>query len=159
MILVRLIRCVLVVFALAAATPAAALTPEQVGSLASSDAGPRMEALNAIAPGIALAQALAGLGAVDSDVDLSHLPLESSRRVGELVGPTEALLKAARRDRFEALYIVAVTGGMRLGELFGLHWSDIDFKGRAIMVQHAFIWAVSVILEALSSRSPIKVLA
>ncbi|MFM9979371.1 MAG: urea ABC transporter permease subunit UrtB [Burkholderiales bacterium] len=49
MILVRLIRCVLVVLALAAATPAVALTPEQIGSLASPDSGPRTEALNAIA--------------------------------------------------------------------------------------------------------------
>ncbi|MEI6723947.1 MAG: urea ABC transporter permease subunit UrtB, partial [Betaproteobacteria bacterium] len=59
-----MIRCVLVVLALAAVTPAVALTPEQIGSLASSDSGPRMEALNAIAASgderaIAFLQALA----------------------------------------------------------------------------------------------------
>ncbi|NDH64380.1 MAG: urea ABC transporter permease subunit UrtB, partial [Alphaproteobacteria bacterium] len=64
MILVRLIRCVLVVFALAAAAPAMALSPEQIGRLASSDSGPRMETLNAIAAAgdesaIAFLQALA----------------------------------------------------------------------------------------------------
>lgn len=48
-----------------------------------------------------------------------------------------ALLKAAGEERLEALYVVAVTTGMRLGELFGLQRSDIDLKGRAIMVRHS----------------------
>lgn len=49
----------------------------------------------------------------------------------------DALLAAARGDRLEALYVLAVTSGMRLGELLGLQWSDVDLKGRAIMVQHS----------------------
>ncbi|MBS0336628.1 MAG: urea ABC transporter permease subunit UrtB [Proteobacteria bacterium] len=51
MILVRLIRCVLVVFALVAAMPAAALSPEQIGKLVSEDPDVRIEALNAVAAG------------------------------------------------------------------------------------------------------------
>jgi len=47
------------------------------------------------------------------------------------------LFRAARGDRLEALYVLAVTSGMRLGELLGLQWSDVDLKGRAIMVQHS----------------------
>jgi integrase len=47
------------------------------------------------------------------------------------------LLSAARGDRLEALYALAVTAGMRLGELLGLQWSDVDLKGRAVMVQHS----------------------
>ncbi|HKD35551.1 MAG TPA: site-specific integrase, partial [Pirellulales bacterium] len=47
------------------------------------------------------------------------------------------LLGAAAKDRFEALYVLAVTTGMRLGELFGLQWTDVDLKGRAIMVRHS----------------------
>ena len=47
------------------------------------------------------------------------------------------LLKNAKGDRLEALYVLAVTAGMRLGELLGLQWADVDLKGRAIMVQHA----------------------
>ena len=47
------------------------------------------------------------------------------------------LLKAAEKDRFEALYVLAVSAGMRLGELFGLQWVDVDLPGRAIMVQHS----------------------
>src|SRR4030095_7328112 len=36
------------------------------------------------------------------------------------------LLKAATNDRFEALFVLAVTTGMRMGELFGLQWVDVD---------------------------------
>jgi integrase len=47
------------------------------------------------------------------------------------------LLKAAEDDRFEAVYVLAVTAGMRLGEIFGLQWSDVDLPGKAIMVRHS----------------------
>ena len=49
MTFVRLFRCVLASFALAASLPAVALTPEQIGKLASSDSEARNEALNTIA--------------------------------------------------------------------------------------------------------------
>lgn len=39
---------------------------------------------------------------------------------------TKRLLRAARGDKFEALYVLAVTTGMRQGELLGLKWDDID---------------------------------
>lgn len=42
-----------------------------------------------------------------------------------------AFLDAARGDRFEALYVVAVTTGMRRGELLGLRWTDIELDGAA----------------------------
>lgn len=47
------------------------------------------------------------------------------------------LLSAAKGDRLETLYTTAVTTGMRLGELFGLQWSDVDLDGGAILVRHA----------------------
>lgn len=36
------------------------------------------------------------------------------------------LLEAAQGDRYEALYVIAVTTGLRSGELLGLRWADID---------------------------------
>ncbi len=36
------------------------------------------------------------------------------------------LLEAVAGERLEALYVVAVTTGMRLGELVGLRWRDVD---------------------------------
>lgn len=42
------------------------------------------------------------------------------------------LLDAARGDRLEALYVVAVTTGMRQGELLALRWRDVNLEsGRA----------------------------
>ena len=46
-----------------------------------------------------------------------------------------SLLMAARGSRFEVLFQVAVTTGLREGELLGLKWSDLDWKTRRIQVQ------------------------
>lgn len=51
----------------------------------------------------------------------------------DALSPEEAraFLEAARGDRFEALYVVAVTCGLRRGELLGLRWTDLDLgEGR-----------------------------
>ena len=45
------------------------------------------------------------------------------------------LLAAARGDRLEALYVLAVTTGMRQGELLGLRWKDIDLELGMIHLQ------------------------
>ncbi len=48
------------------------------------------------------------------------------------VGQVHALLRAAHGGRLEALYVLAITSGMRQGELLGLSWRDIDLRrGRA----------------------------
>lgn len=44
------------------------------------------------------------------------------------------LLKAASGDRLEALYVLALTTGMRLGELLALRWRDIDLENAALSV-------------------------
>lgn len=46
-----------------------------------------------------------------------------------------SLIEAAVDDRFYALYILALSTGMRMGELFGLQWSDIDLHTGALSVQ------------------------
>jgi integrase len=38
------------------------------------------------------------------------------------------------RDSFEALYALALTTGLRIGELLGLKWSDIDLDARRLRV-------------------------
>jgi len=42
-------------------------------------------------------------------------------------------------DRLAALVVLAVSTGLRPGELVGLRWSDVDFKDRAITVQHNIV--------------------
>jgi integrase len=60
-------------------------------------------------------------------VDLPRLGKEEV----EVLLPDEvrAFLDAAREDRLEALYVVAVTVGLRRGELLGLRWTDLELDG------------------------------
>ena len=44
------------------------------------------------------------------------------------------LLAAARGDRLEALYRLALSTGMRLGELLALRWEDVDLDQRLLHV-------------------------
>jgi integrase len=48
---------------------------------------------------------------------------------------TRRLLEAAKGDRLEALYVLAVTTGMRRGELLGLKWSDVDLKNATVSIR------------------------
>ena len=45
------------------------------------------------------------------------------------------LLGAARGDRLEALYVLAITAGLREGELLGLRWQDVDLEGATLSVR------------------------
>jgi integrase len=48
---------------------------------------------------------------------------------------TKIFLETARRERFEALYVLAVTTGLRQGELLGLKWEDVDLENGLIRVR------------------------
>jgi integrase len=50
---------------------------------------------------------------------------------------TKRLLSAAKGDRLEALYLLAVTAGLRQGELLGLRWSDIDLEAGTLSVKRS----------------------
>jgi len=47
-----------------------------------------------------------------------------------VLSPHEAqtFLRAVKGDRLEALYVLAITTGMREGELFGLRWADANLR-------------------------------
>ncbi len=47
------------------------------------------------------------------------------------------LFGAARGDRLEALYVLAVTTGLRQGELLGLKWEDVDLDAGTLQVRRA----------------------
>jgi len=57
--------------------------------------------------------------------EMRPLSLEEARR----------LLDAAQGDKLEALYVLAVTTGMRRGALLGLKWSDLDLKRATISIR------------------------
>ena len=46
-----------------------------------------------------------------------------------------AVLAAAQGDRLEALYVLALSTGMREGELFGLKWRHLDLDSGVLQVQ------------------------
>jgi integrase len=47
------------------------------------------------------------------------------------------LLEAARGERLEALYVLAVTTGLRQGELLGLKWEDVDLEAGTLQVRRS----------------------
>jgi integrase len=49
----------------------------------------------------------------------------------------QKFLEAARDDPFEALYILAITTGMRQGELLGLKWQDIQLEQGKLQVRRS----------------------
>jgi integrase len=48
-----------------------------------------------------------------------------------------ALLEAARGDRLEALFVLAVTAGLREGEIVGLRWEDLDLAAGKLAVRRS----------------------
>jgi integrase len=51
------------------------------------------------------------------------------------VEETRKLLEAARSDKLEALYMLAVHTGMRQGELLALKWQDVDLENAKLSVR------------------------
>jgi integrase len=45
------------------------------------------------------------------------------------------LLEASRGNRLEALYVLAVTAGLRIGELLGLKWEDVNLDAATLRVR------------------------
>jgi len=48
-------------------------------------------------------------------------------------------LQAARDDRYEALWALLVTAGLRLGEALALEWRDVDLAMRTLQVRRSFL--------------------
>ncbi len=57
--------------------------------------------------------------------EIKPLDAEQSRQI----------LKAAGEDRLEVLYVLAVTAGLRSGELLGLRWQDLDLENTVLRVR------------------------
>lgn len=53
-------------------------------------------------------------------------PVEASKLLGELEG-----------DRLAGVFVVALSTGLRRGELLGLRWRDVDLHGRTLFVRQA----------------------
>lgn len=73
--------------------------------------------------------------------DLVDAPKTPHREMKAL-NPQEAarFLEAAKDDRLFALFVLAVTTGLRLGELLGLKWGDVDMTEGMVQVQRSLQW-------------------
>ena len=54
-------------------------------------------------------------------------------------GQVRTLLAAARGDPLEALIVLAVTTGLRQGELLGLQWGDVDLRAGTLAVRRQLL--------------------
>ena len=83
--------------------------------------------------------------ALEQAVRFNLIPFNPASRVDppkirqEEIKPLDAeqvrrFLHAARGDRFEALYVLSLTTGLRMGEALGLRWSDIDLDAGTLRV-------------------------
>jgi len=86
----------------------------------------------------ALKQALRW-GLVARNVSEATDPPRAQRKEIRPLTPEQvrALLKTAHGDRLEALYMLAITTGLRQGELFGLRWEDVDLGTGKLSVRQA----------------------
>jgi integrase len=64
-----------------------------------------------------------------------------------------ALLGAAEGDRLEALYVLAITTGMRQGELLGLRWRDVDLDAGSVQIRGS-MQATSEGLQIAAPKTP-----
>jgi integrase len=69
---------------------------------------------------------------VASLVEKPALPRSVARALS--TAEVHGLLLAARGERLEGLYYVAIVTGMRVGELLGLRWSDVDWERQGVSV-------------------------
>ena len=91
-------------------------------------------------------------------VNAPRIPRRDARVL--TVEQAQRLLAAARGDRMEALFVLALTSGMREGELLGLKWEDIDLTCGTLSVRRTVVqlpppygWIESEPKSAQSRRS------
>ncbi len=74
----------------------------------------------------------------------SRIKIKGAKSTKEITGVTEAdvdqLLTAAEGRSMQNLLTVGLWTGMRKGELGGLRWQDVDFKGGRIHVRQTLVW-------------------
>ena len=63
-----------------------------------------------------------------------------------------ALLEAARGDRLEAAVVLALSTGLRRGEILGLRWEDVDFPAATLSVRGA-VYRVGGRLQRIETKT------
>lgn len=96
---------------------------------------------------------------------IDHNPCDGVRRPSakrEAILPftraeVDQILEATKADRLHALYRLALTTGMRQGELFGLLWSDVDLDAGILRVrQQAKDYAGRISIQAPKTAAGVR---
>lgn len=90
-----------------------------------------------------------------------RLPRIESKAIRALTwDDADRILEAVRGDRFEALYVLLLFSGMRLGEATALNWRDIDLGARTLFIRsgktRASVRVVPLATEAWEALSSHK---
>ena len=86
---------------------------------------------------------------------------QSSKRQTEPIileiAEVRALLEEMKKqpEPFRTLVFLAVTTGLRRGELFGLRWRDINFRGASISIERSLVNGVEGLPKTAMSKRPI----
>jgi integrase len=97
---------------------------------------PRMVQLVHVTLHKALKQAVMD-GLIPRNVTEAVKPPQPEKKEIKPLSPDQArvLLRAAKEERLEALYALAITTGMRQGELLALKWEDVNFEAGVLQVR------------------------
>ena len=95
-------------------------------------------------------------GLVPRNVSEAVDPPKIHRKEMRPLSPDQArtFLEAAREDRLEALYVVALHCGLRQGELFGLRWGDVDLEAGILRVNRTLSRTKDGLTYSPSPRRP-----
>jgi integrase len=74
-----------------------------------------------------------------ADVKAPRPAPEEMRPLSEGEARTFLDVAKASGDRFESLYVLAITTGLRRGELLGLRWDDVDLECGTLRVERALV--------------------
>lgn len=84
---------------------------------------------------------------------LVSAPRRSTREYRSLrPDDARALLTAAEGDTIEAFWMLAITTGLRLGELQALQWGDVDFGRRRLQVRRTLAVDGKAVFSASTSK-------
>lgn len=86
-------------------------------------------------------------------------PPRTRRREMSVLSPAESrqLLDAVRGDELEALYVLALTAGLRQGELLALRWRDVDLEAGWLDVNATLSRGERLPPKTASSRRRVKI--
>lgn len=110
------------------------------GDMERDEVGPRVRQLTHAVLRCALKQALRWGLIARNPCDAVDPPRVPKHEISPLTNEQVLqFLESAKEDRLYAVFVVAIGTGMRLGEIFGLRWPDVDLKGRSITVRNTLI--------------------